>query len=80
MKFRHVLLVALTPVVLFSCVSTKKFKAEQTRYSQLKDSLSGVVGKLQGDLKSCEDQKAEEARKKQPCKQRSTPSISKLLT
>lgn len=60
MKFRHVLLVALTPVVLFSCVSTKKFKAEQQKYTQLNDSYA----KLQGDLKACEDQKAEEARKK----------------
>lgn len=60
MKFRHVLLVALTPVVLFSCVSTKKFKAEQAKYTQLNDSYA----KLQGDLKNCEDQKAEEARKK----------------
>ncbi|AXY76738.1 hypothetical protein D3H65_23285 [Paraflavitalea soli] len=60
MKFRHVLLVALTPVVLFSCVSTKKFKAEQEKYTQLNDSYA----KLQGDLKACEDQKAEEARKK----------------
>jgi chemotaxis protein MotB len=60
MKFRHVLLVALTPVVLFSCVSTKKFKAEQQKYTTLNDSYA----KLQGDLKACEDQKAEEARKK----------------
>jgi chemotaxis protein MotB len=60
MKFRQVLLVALTPVVLFSCVSTKKFKAEQQKYTQLNDSYA----KLQGDLKACEDQKAEEARKK----------------
>lgn len=60
MKFTHVLLVALTPVVLFSCVSTKKFKAEQQKYTQLNDAYA----KLQGDLKNCEDQKAEEARKK----------------
>lgn len=60
MKFRQVLLVALTPVVLFSCVSTKKFKAEQQKYTQLNDSYA----KLQADLKACEDQKAEEARKK----------------
>lgn len=60
MKFRQVLLVALAPVVLFSCVSTKKFKAEQQKYTQLNDSYA----KLQGDLKACEDQKAEEARKK----------------
>lgn len=60
MKFKYVLLVALTPVVLFSCVSTKKFKAEQQKYTQLNDSYA----KLQGDLKACEDAKAEEARKK----------------
>jgi chemotaxis protein MotB len=60
MKFRQALLVALSPVLLFSCVSTKKFKAEQTRYQQLNDTYT----KLQGDLKNCEDLKAEEARKK----------------
>lgn len=60
MKFRHVLLVALTPVTLFSCVSQKKFKAEQEKYNQLNDTYA----KLQGDLKACEDAKAEEARKK----------------
>ena len=60
MKFRQALLVALSPVVLFSCVSTKKFKAEQTKYAQLNDTYA----KLQGDLKNCEDLKAEEARKK----------------
>lgn len=60
MKFKSVLLVTLTPVVLFSCVSTKKFKAEQEKYNTLNDSYA----KLQGDLKNCEDQKAEEARKK----------------
>lgn len=60
MKFRHVLLVALTPLTLFSCVSQKKFKAEQEKYNQLNDTYA----KLQGDLKACEDAKAEEARKK----------------
>lgn len=60
MKFRQALLVALSPVVLFSCVSTKKFKAEQTKYAQLNDTYA----KLQGDLKNCEDLKADEARKK----------------
>lgn len=60
MYLRQALLVALAPIVLFSCVSTKKFKAEQARYTQLNDSYA----KLQNDLKACEDQKAEEARKK----------------
>ncbi|MDF2191084.1 OmpA family protein [Paraflavitalea sp. CAU 1676] len=41
-------------------MSTKKFKAEQAKYNQLNDSYA----KLQGDLKNCEDAKAEEARKK----------------
>jgi chemotaxis protein MotB len=60
MNCRQVLLVALAPVFFFSCVSTKKFKAEQLKYTQLNDSYS----KLQADIKACEDQKAEEARKK----------------
>jgi chemotaxis protein MotB len=60
MYLRQALLVALAPVVLFSCVSTKKFKAEQAKYTTLNDSYA----KLQNDLKACEDQKAEEARKK----------------
>ena len=60
MKFRQALLIALAPVMLFSCVSTKKFKAEQLKYTQVNDSYT----KLQADLKACEDQKAEEARKK----------------
>jgi chemotaxis protein MotB len=60
MKLRQALLVALSPLVLFSCVSTKKFKAEQTKYQQLNDQYA----KLQGDLKNCEDLKADEARKK----------------
>lgn len=60
MKLRQVFLVALAPILLFSCVSTKKFKAEEAKVQQLNDSYS----KLQGALKNCEDQKAEEARKK----------------
>lgn len=60
MKLRHVLLVASAPILLFSCVSTKKFKAEQAKVQTLNDSYS----KLQADLKNCEDLKAEEARKK----------------
>lgn len=60
MKLRHIFLVGLSPILLFSCVSTKKFKAEQARYQTLNDSYT----KLQGDLKGCEDQKAEEARKR----------------
>lgn len=60
MNLRQALLVATTPFLLYSCVSKKKLVAEQTKYQQLNDTYT----KLQGDLKNCEDLKAEEARKK----------------
>ncbi len=61
MKLRQVaLLAASAPILLFSCVSPKKLKEEQAKYNTLNDSYT----KLQGDLKNCEDQKAEEARRK----------------
>jgi chemotaxis protein MotB len=60
MKYRKVLLPALCSLFLFSCVSTKKFKAAQARY----DSLNTTYIALQGNLKKCEDDKAEAARNK----------------
>jgi chemotaxis protein MotB len=60
MKYRKVLLPALCSLFLFSCVSTKKFKAAQARY----DSLNTTYIALQGNLKKCEDDKAEVARNK----------------
>ena len=60
MKLRHVFLVASAPILLFSCVSNKKFQAEQEKYRVLNDTYT----KLQTDLKNCEDAKAEEARRK----------------
>lgn len=60
MKFKQVLFVGLSSVVLFSCVSQKKYKGEIAKYDQLNASYS----KLQGDLKACEDSKAEYARNK----------------
>ncbi len=48
---KHTLLFALLSVTLFSCVSKKKFKAEQARY----ESLNKEFGRAQSDLKNCED-------------------------
>ena len=60
MKFKHLLVAGLSSVLLFSCVSSKKYKAEQARYAELNTSY----GKLQGDLKSCEDEKTAAATKR----------------
>jgi chemotaxis protein MotB len=47
-------------MLLFSCVSQKKYKAEQTRYSE----LSATHARLQTDLKNCQDSSAENARRR----------------
>ncbi|MBL7768376.1 MAG: OmpA family protein [Flavipsychrobacter sp.] len=60
MKVSYLVLAAFTSVSMISCVSSKKFKAEQARYAELSDKHN----QLQNDLKSCEDAKAEEARKR----------------
>jgi chemotaxis protein MotB len=60
MKLKQVLLAALSCVLLFSCVSSKKYKAEQARYAE----LNTAHGKLQSDLKTCEDEKTAAASKR----------------
>lgn len=60
MKRLHYALIAVCSVFLFSCVSSKKFKAEQARYVE----LSSAHAKLQNDLKTCEEQTAEGARRR----------------
>jgi chemotaxis protein MotB len=60
MKFGKILAPALCSLLLFSCVSSKKFKAEQDKYAALNKTYTD----LQGTLKTCEDDKAEAARKK----------------
>ena len=60
MKLKQVLVVALSCVLLFSCVSSKKYKAEQARYAE----LNTAHGKLQTDLKTCEDEKTAAASKR----------------
>jgi chemotaxis protein MotB len=60
MKLKQVLFTGLSSLLLFSCVSQKKYKGELVRYEQLNANYT----KLQGDLKACEDAKAEFARNK----------------
>ncbi|KIC92124.1 OmpA family protein [Flavihumibacter sp. ZG627] len=60
MKVSYLVVAAFTTLSMVSCVSSKKFKAEQARYAD----LNGRYTQLQTDLKGCEDAKAEEARKR----------------
>ncbi|MBO9199680.1 MULTISPECIES: OmpA/MotB family protein [Niastella] len=60
MNCKQVLFTGLSSLLLFSCVSSKKYKGEVAKYNE----LSGNYSKLQGDLKGCEDAKAEYARNK----------------
>jgi chemotaxis protein MotB len=60
MKISYMMVVAMTSVTLFSCVSSKKFKAEQAKYAD----LNGKYNQLTGDLKACVDDKAEQAKKR----------------
>jgi chemotaxis protein MotB len=57
MKLKHSLLFAAFPLVLFSCVSQKKFKAAEAKI----DSLTAANAKLAGDLKNCNDLTAQDA-------------------
>jgi len=60
MKITHLLLLGSCSLSLFSCVSSKKFKAEQAKNA----SLSAQYAQSQSSLKTCEDDKAEAARKR----------------
>lgn len=60
MHFRQIVLVVLSSVMLFSCVSNKKYKAEQARYLQLNETYT----QLQNSLKICENEKAELTRQR----------------
>lgn len=55
MRLRQILIPAMVPTLfLFSCVSSKKFKASQARY----DTLSIQYSQLQGKLSDCDNEKA----------------------
>jgi chemotaxis protein MotB len=61
MKFKFTAMIAACSLVLFSCVSTKKFKAEQAKYNDLNTKYT----QLQSDLSNCNDGKAEAERQYQ---------------
>ena len=58
MKLRKMVFPLMCSLFLFSCVSNKKFKAEQDRYTALNTTYTA----LQASLKACEDDKTEAAR------------------
>ncbi len=60
MKKRSILMLIALPVLLFSCVSSKKFKKSQTDYVLLQTKQT----QLQGDINNCNDAKAELMRQK----------------
>ena len=57
MKLKQTLLFVALSVFLFSCVSSKKFKAAQAKI----DSLTAANAKLASDLKNCNDLTAQDA-------------------
>lgn len=60
MKFRNIASLVATLFILTSCVSTKKFKDEVARYDRLNSSYID----LQGNLKTCQDEKEDANRRK----------------
>jgi chemotaxis protein MotB len=60
MKLKQTLLFTALSVFLFSCVSSKKFKAAQAKI----DSLTAANAKLASDLKNCTDLTAQDASQK----------------
>ncbi len=60
MKLNHLLVAASSSLVLFSCVSSKKFKAAQADYATLQTKHT----QLQGELNTCIDDKASLNRQK----------------
>lgn len=63
MRIKHMALAGLIPLMLFSCVSSKKFKGLQSKY----DSLNNAYGALQNDLKNCNSKTADLTQDKSNC-------------
>ncbi len=59
MRLKQSLIAVASSVVLFSCVSQKKYKEAQARY----DALNVTLSTTQGNLSTCNSEKAELARK-----------------
>ncbi|MGZ8540975.1 MAG: OmpA family protein [Chitinophagaceae bacterium] len=60
MNAKQILLPALSAILLFSCVSSKKFKKSQADYATLQTQYT----QSQGDLSACNDEKANLQRQK----------------
>ncbi|WP_343667668.1 OmpA family protein [Chitinophaga sp.] len=58
MKLRIMILVVSLPVLLFSCVGTKKYKASEARYASLSEKYVALQGQLQDCQRSLRDSTA----------------------
>jgi chemotaxis protein MotB len=63
MRIKHVAMAGVLPLMLFSCVSSKKFKGLQSKY----DSLNNAYSALQNDLKNCNSKTASLTHDKSDC-------------
>lgn len=63
MRIKHIALVGALPVMLFSCVSSKKLKSLQSKY----DSLNNAYSNLQNDLRNCNNKTASLTQDKSNC-------------
>jgi chemotaxis protein MotB len=63
MNLKLIALAGILPLMLFSCVSSKKFKTLQSKY----DSLNNAYGQSQSDLKNCNSKTASLTQDKSAC-------------
>ena len=63
MSIRQIFIPVLSAVILFSCVSQKKFKKSQADYAALQSQCNQTQSQLQGSLNDCNTAKNELARK-----------------
>jgi chemotaxis protein MotB len=63
MRIKNMVLAGLLPVILFSCVSSKKFKSLQSKY----DDLNKTYSSLQNDLQKCNTNVSDLTRQKSAC-------------
>jgi len=66
MRIKNMALAGLLPLMLLSCVSSKKFKALQSKYDELSKSDSA----LRNDLKNCNTKTADLTKQKSDCDDR----------
>ncbi len=60
MSLKRSIMIAAAPMLLFSCVSTKKFNSLGNKYAELNRSYTAI----QRDLQNCRDEKSEIERRK----------------